>query len=322
MISNLPDVVWPVAVFLLTLLWDLVLGEPALHPVAAIGKTIDFLAQKAPRHGSTWPFLYGLGMALLIPAVFALAAYGAAQGALRLHPAVYILVSAFLLKSCFSVRGLDRAATSVAQSLSRHVGTISPGLEEARGKLKSMVSRDTAGLTPALAASAAVESVAENTTDSFLGPWLAFALFGLPGAFAYRAINTLDSMIGYHGSYEYLGKASARLDDLVNLVPARLAALFIVAAGYLVGLGHSTARACRTMWRQHSLTSSPNAGWTMSAMAGLLGTKLHKAGHYHLGEGAEPGTSDIIKAVRVMYGVAAVAAALTVAVIILRQWTL
>ena len=80
---------------------------------------------------------------------------------------------------------------------------------------------------------AAIESAAENTTDSYVGPWLAFALFGLPGAVAYRALNTLDSMIGYRGRYEHLGKASARLDDLANLAPARLSALLMLAAGAL-----------------------------------------------------------------------------------------
>ena len=95
------------------------------------------------------------------------------------------------------------------------------------------MSRDTRTLAPPLVAMAAIESVAENTTESFVGPWMAFALFGLPGAFACRAINTLDSMIGYRGRYEHLGKAAARLDDLVNLVPARLSALLMLVAGRL-----------------------------------------------------------------------------------------
>ena len=89
----------------------------------------------------------------------------------------------------------------------------------ARLGLGSLVSRDASALSTPLVAAAAIESVAENTTDSYIGPWLVFALFGLPGAFAYRALNTLDSMVGYRGRYEYLGKASARLDDVVNLVP-------------------------------------------------------------------------------------------------------
>ena len=79
--------------------------------------------------------------------------------------------------------------------------------------LRSLVSRDAASLTPPLVAAAAIESVAENTTDSFVGPWIAFAIFGVPGAIAYRALNTMDSMVGYRGTTEYPGKAAARLDD-------------------------------------------------------------------------------------------------------------
>lgn len=165
------------------------------------------------------------------------------------------------------------------------------------------MSRDTAGLAEPFILMAAIESVAENTTDSLIGPWLAFGLFGLPGAFAYRALNTLDSMIGYRGKYEFLGKASARLDDLVNLVPALL---MLVPGGPACGLpagrGWSVAR------RDRRLTASPNAGWTISAAAGLLGVALEKVGHYRIGDGLrDPTTNDLQVAVRLCYTVAALA---------------
>ena len=141
-----------------------------------------------------------------------------------------------------------------------------------------------------------MESVAENTTDSFLGPWLSFAIAGLPGAFAYRAVNTLDSMIGYHGRYEYLGKVSAHLDDAVNVLPARLSAFLLVAAAAL--LGRSPRRAWAIMEREHARTESPNAGWTMAAMSGGLGISLEKRGHYAIGQGLrEPGPRDVRGAV-------------------------
>ena len=123
---------------------------------------------------------------------------------------------------------------------------------------------------------AAIESVAENTTDSYIAPWLAFAILGVPGAMAYRAINTLDSILGHRGPLEYLGKASARLDDVVNLVPARLSALLLLIAGSLCRL--PVRRGWQTMLRDQSLTASPNAGWTMSAMAGLLGRDWKRLG--------------------------------------------
>ena len=159
--------------------------------------------------------------------------------------------------------------------------------------------------------------MAENTTDSYIGPWLAFALLGLPGAFAYRAVNTLDSMIGYRGKYEYLGKASARLDDLINLVPARLSAGLIVAAGALcrlpAGQGYRWAMAGR------KLTASPNAGWTIGAMSGLLGVALEKAGHYRIGDGLNvPAPRHIGVSGRVALLVAAIGAPLAVGVLALR----
>lgn len=302
----------------LALLWDIVLGEPRLHPVAGIGKIIAFFDRMAPRRGNAIPFLYGLGMALVIPGGLAVATYFLVRGLLLLHPLAYVIVGAYLLKSCFSVRELTRAAERVRLSL--HGGH----WEEARGNLKSLVSRDTADLTPNLMASAAVESVAENSTDSFVAPLLAFAFLGLPGVVAYRAINTMDSMIGYFGPYEYLGKASARLDDLVNLVPARLAALLILVAGYLRNVIGGTLTAVKKgawllTWQQHSRTSSPNAGWTMGAMAGVLGVELQKVGYYRLGVGPAVTATEIRGAVRTMYGVAAMSVALTVGVLVLRN---
>ena len=134
----------------------------------------------------------------------------------------YGLVGGFLLKTTFSVKMLHQTAARVRELLT--AGDMAGG----RAQMSSLVSRDPSQLTAEQATAATVESVSENIADSIIGPWLAFALFGLPGAVAYRAINTLDSMIGYHGRYEYLGKASARFDDLVNLIPSRLAGLLLV----------------------------------------------------------------------------------------------
>ena len=165
------------------------------------------------------------------------------------------------------------------------------------------MSRDTAALDAPLVASAAVESVAENATDSYLGPWLWFAVGGLPGAFAYRAVNTLDSMIGYHGPYEYLGKGSARLDDAMNLLPARVAGVLLVVAAPFQG--GSLREAWRVLRRDRRRTESPNAGWPMAAMAGALGVRLEKPGDYRIGgEARLPRPRDVERAI----GVGSVAA--------------
>ena len=149
--------------------------------------------------------------------------------------------------------------------------------------------------------SSAIESVAEGLCDSVVAPLFYFLIFGLPGAFAYRAINTLDSMIGYRGKYEYLGKFAARLDDVLNYIPARLAFLFIVIAASLKKMGREAWQVAR---RDHTQTSSPNAGWPMAAMAGALHVRLEKPGHYVLGDGKEPKPDDIDRAVN-MFTIAA-----------------
>ena len=252
-------------------------------------------------------------MALLIPAFWALAAWLAAWGLRELHPVAYLLGGAVLLKTTFAVGMLHRVA---ARTRSLVVDGDLPALRE---NMRSLVSRDVSAMGTGQAVAATVESVSENTTDSFVGPWLAFALFGIPGAFAYRAINTLDSMIGYRGEYEFLGKAAAKLDDLVNLVPARLTAL-LLAAGSALLPGQRAAGAWRIMWRDHSRTASPNAGWTMSGMAGALGVELEKEGQYRLGDATRPlEPQDITRAVHSMYFIAGVGAVIVIAIILLKD---
>ena len=191
-------------------------------------------------------------------------------------------------------------------------------MAQARLGLRSLVSRDPSQLSPELAAAATVESVSENMADSIVGPLLFFALFGLPGAVVYRAVNTLDSMVGYRGEYEFLGKASARLDDLLNLIPARLTGLLLVLSSLFLP-GQRAAEAWRVMWRDHSRTQSPNAGWPMSGMAGALGVELEKVGHYRLGDSTRPvGPQDITQAIRSMYLVAALGLAVALVLVYAR----
>jgi adenosylcobinamide-phosphate synthase len=133
---------------------------------------------------------------------------------------------------------------------------------------------------------ATIESVAENASDSFVAPLFWFALLGLPGAVFYRAVNTLDAMIGYRGKYEWLGKTAARLDDALNFVPARITAGLLLAAAWLQR--RDVRRAMRILARDGSRTETPNAGRPMAAMAGVLGVELTKPGHYRLGDPREP----------------------------------
>ena len=305
-----------VLALILALLLDLAVGEPPnrLHPTVWIGKTVALAERIAPGPGSASAaqLAAGVAMALLIPAAWGAAAWAAAFGLMQLHPLAYLVVVAILLKTTFSVRMLHRVAADIGRILA------SGDIADARRQMSALVSRDTSQLTVGQMAAGAIESVAENITDSVVGPLLAFALFGLPGAVAYRAINTLDSMVGYHGRYEYLGKASARLDDLVNLIPARVAAALLwVATAMLPGM--AAGRAWSVMISHRGRTESPNAGWTMAAMAGGLGVTLEKIGHYRLGDPApEPAPRHIAAATRALYATAILSAAVGVGLIWVR----
>ena len=298
-------------VLLLALALDIALPEPpnVIHPVAWMGKVISWMERLTEGRGDKAALLTGVGIAVSVPVLFGGVAWLAAIGLREIGDIPFLIGCAVLLKTTFAVRGLGRATRDTQRSIE------TADISDARQSLRSLVSRDATALSEPLVAAAAIESVAENTTDSFIAPWLTFALLGLPGAFAYRAVNTLDSMIGYRGKYEYLGKASARLDDMLNLIPARIATGLLLLAG-LVTAGCSARRGWRTALREHRITASPNAGWTIAAAAGLLGVALEKQGHYRIGgEYGEPAASDIGRAARLMYVVAALGVLLCVGLI-------
>ncbi|MDA0769774.1 MAG: adenosylcobinamide-phosphate synthase CbiB [Chloroflexi bacterium] len=300
-------------VLLLALALDLGLREPParLHPVVWIGNAISFLDSWLPQSSPAKSVTSGSIMAVCLPLVAGGLAWLAMLGLREIGPLAYVVGGAVLLKTTFAVKGLAQAAQATGEAMQAE------RLDDARDSLQSLVSRDAQALASPLVAAAAVESVAENTTDSYIGPWLAFALLGLPGAFAYRAMNTLDSMVGYRGRYEYFGKASAKLDDLVNLIPARISAGLILLAGSVRGL--SVKSGWSVMISAQRLTASPNAGWTIGAMSGLLGVVLEKPDQYRIGEGnRDPDASDIGASVRLAYIVAALGIVLALGVLYVR----
>ena len=240
--------------------------------------------------------------------------FNALGAALLLHalapcPWLRFVTAVWLGKSTFAARALGRAAGVVARGL--RAGDL-PG---ARAGLRSLCSRDPSRLDGAALAAGAVESVAENSSDSVVAPLFFAVLFGVPGAIAYRAVNTLDAMIGYHGRFEWLGKASARLDDLLNLIPARLTAGLLLVAGALCG--HDAGAGWRVLRRDGWRTESPNAGRPMAAMAGLLGVELAKPGHYRLGDARRPVDAAAIVAA---WRVASLAMGLAFALAALALW--
>ncbi|HEX2911770.1 MAG TPA: cobalamin biosynthesis protein [Chloroflexia bacterium] len=265
-------------VFFAALAFDQLAGEPPtqLHPVVWMGRLVELWKRFAPQKGRSAQLLYGL-VAVLVSAggLLWLSWYG--LGWLRnFNLPLAIALEIFLFKGCFSLRMLGQEGLKIGGLLKQNE------LAAARYEMRSLVSRDTSELEAEEICGAAIESVTENSTDSFIAPLCFYLLLGVPGALAYRCVNTFDSMIGYRGKYEYLGKAAARLDDILNYLPARLAALLlIVSAPWYRGdrkLAWQIAR------RDHAKTASPNAGWTMAAMAGALRVRLVKVGHYSLGD--------------------------------------
>jgi len=262
---------------LLALALDLAFGEPPpdLHPVVWTGRAVAWLRRQAPRHGIASQFAYGVGHVLMVAGLAWLAGRATSGLVRRSPPAAAFVAEAGLLKTTFSLRGLIQAACRVQADLD------AGDLAAARVDAHALVGRETAALEAPLLASAAVESVAENASDSVLAPLLYYVLGGLPAALAYRAVNTMDAMVGYREQYEYTGKAAAWADDLLNFAPARLMAGLIVVGAALAG--GSPAGAFQTLCRDGGKTASPNAGWPMSAMAGALGVRLEKRGSYRLG---------------------------------------
>lgn len=282
-------------VLILAVALDLAFGEPPnrWHPVAWIGQLLSWGQSRAPRGGPLALMAYGgfLLMAALASALLPIFVLTRLAGQLG-WPGLFL--QAWFLKCAFSIRVLLGAGREVSSLL------LAGDLEGARRHVgRHLVSRPTDAFAPHQVVSATVESLAENLTDSLVAPIFFYLVFGLPGAWAYRVINTADAMLGYReGELEHLGKVAARLDDLLNLIPARLAGMGIVAGALFAG--EAPGRAWRIMWRDHALTASPNAGWTMSAMAGALGVVLEKPGIYRLGDGALPVVESINRAMGVM----------------------
>lgn len=289
------------------LLLDALAGEPPerAHPVVWMGRAISAFEKKAlALEDPNARLAAGAVLALSIPT----AVFLATRTALSLAPrASRWPLEVALISTTLSMRGLAVAALAVEHELEKG------NLESARARVGEFVGRDTNELSRSEVARAAVESVAENASDGVVAPMLYGVLLGAPGALAYKAVNTLDSMLGYpEPPYTQLGRTSARLDDLANFLPARITVLAVTAI--------AGPKAARTAYRYGPLTSSPNAGWAEAAFAGALGLRLGGANTYGgvirpgavLGIGQPPEARDIGRAVALMRRTCALLAAMLV----------
>ena len=290
-------------------LLDCLLGDPlsAAHPVVLMGKLISFLEKKLRSRFPKTPQgerTAGTIMALLVPLVSAGAGLLLLYLAWRVHPWAYFAVSAFLCWQCFAARCLMTEAKKVVTCLETQ------GLAAGRRQVAMLVGRDTENLSEEQVIKAAVETVAENTSDGVVAPLLWMVLLGAAGGLFYKAINTMDSMVGYKNDrYLHFGRAAAKLDDGANYIPARMSALAMIGAAFLLKLdGRGAWRVWRRDRRNHA---SPNSAQTESACAGALGVRLGGDASYFgqlykkptIGDPRRPiERADVHRACNLMYG--------------------
>ena len=251
---------------------DLLLGDPAWmpHPVVGMGKCITELERGLRRIFPKTPN-GELAAGVVLAAVLPLGTLVLSAGALRLcglvHPALRLGLSVLWSWQCLAVKGLEDESTNVYRKLDACT------LPEARRAVARIVGRDTENLTEEGVIKAAVETVAENFSDGVAAPLCYLLLGGPPLALCYKAVNTLDSMVGYKNErYLYFGRASARLDDFANFFPSRISALLLILAAALTG--QDSRNAWRVWQRDRRNHASPNSAQTEAAMAGALDVRL------------------------------------------------
>ena len=267
------------------ILIDLIFGDPKnrYHPTAWIGTLIAKFTTLAKHQNSIFEKIGGVLIIVIISSIVILLLLSLDFGISLIFTdyislVVSVLVGIMLLKSTIAIRGMEKHAINVLESLENN------NLNMARNHLSMIVKRNTTNLDKNHVLSGVLESISENTVDGITGPMFYYAFFGLPGAFFYRIVNTADSMIGYKNDlFKNLGWFTATCDTILNYIPSRLTGLMmIISAGIL----HNNWRhSYKIMMRDGKKTESPNAGYPMAALAGALETKFEKINHYKLGDG-------------------------------------
>ena len=280
-----------VALLVLAFALDAVIGDPRWlpHPVRFIGRAITYGEARLRQTTAFAPSDFQRGAVLVVLVVLgtylltALLFYLLTRWSLWIGISVSILLGSL----CLARRNLREHAQAVSDALVRR------DIVSARTMLARMVSRETSELSESEIIRGTVESVAENSSDGVIAPLFYLAIGGVPLAIAYKAVNTLDSMIGYRTErYEQFGKVAARLDDVANFIPARMTALALIGAAWLgrrFGWLYDEKNAWRITWRDGHKHDSPNAGYPEAAMAGALGVQLGGPSHY-FGERVEKPT--------------------------------
>jgi len=245
---------------------DGILGDPVYrwHPVRLMGHTLTGIERMLRRVGLDG-YAGGCMLFLVLSAFWVGATAAPALWLKGLHPALNGVYQVFVIYSMVALRDLCRHGMSIDRA---------GDLEGARRAVSMLVGRDTSAMDAAACRRAGMESLSENAVDGFIAPLSWYTLLGLPGIVLFKVISTMDSMVGYRTPrYARFGWCGARLDDLFNLLPARLTWLLITAVAFLLP-GYSGRKALSVGWRQHALIPGPNSGWSESAAAGAVQRRL------------------------------------------------
>jgi len=267
------------------ILLDFKFGDPKnkYHPTAWIGSLIAKLTPVAKNDHAiiekfAGMFIVGITSGVAILLLFALDIGISLITVDFVSLIVSVIIGAILLKTTIAIRGMEKHAISVLESIDGE------NLDVARTHLSMIVKRNTKNLDKNHILSGVLESISENTVDGITGPLFYYALLGLPGAFVYRVVNTADSMIGYKTDiFKNIGWFAATCDSVLNYIPSRLTGLIMIISAAI--LQNNWRESYKIMIRDGKNTESPNAGYPMAALAGALETKFEKVNHYKLGDG-------------------------------------
>lgn len=257
-------------------LLDLVVGDPEglWHPIRAMGALIGFLENRLRRNGKKWPErIKGVILALAVVVISAGVSYLCIKLAKKTNLFLGILVWVYVAYSTISIKDLHNKVRDVLKELKRNA------LSEARIQLSNIVGRNTQNLNEDKIITATIESIAESTNDGIIAPLFYLIIGGPVLAIAYKAINTLDSMVGYKNEkYAHFGWFSARLDDIANFIPARISGLLIAISSFISG--KDSKNSLKVMRKDGNKHPSPNSGYPEAAMAGALGIRLGGSSTY------------------------------------------
>ena len=295
-------IVIPIFAVILALAIDFAFGDPRnkFHPTVWVGTLIGKLVPFVKNNNPTTEKIGGLILTISVTSLVASIFYFLNvtlhylnqfdfNFMLRVVTLIFsIVVTGYLLKTTIAIKGMEKHAELIMQAI------LKDNLEDARTKLSMIVKRDTRNLDRQHIISGTLESISENTVDGIIGPLFYFAIFGLPGAFVYRTINTIDSMIGYKTSlFRNLGWFGSNCDKILNFLPSRITSLVMIFAVMI--LRENWRHSLEIMRRDGKKTESPNAGYPMATLAGALSVKFEKIDHYVLGDGNLEFTEDHFK---------------------------